>query len=378
MALNTSRSLYIVSPWPGSIKESMEGLSISKSAVKLASLAKRLELRKIVVCSINNFMSEMLVDKSTGPKIAYLFRPADIIIYADRLEKITHVQLLVHQQDITEGHLDRAIPLLKDKVMIPLYYEQTELFTKYNLTIDPTVLPIPIEEFPQEVNLKAIKDNLVILNKPSILFMSNHSVRKNQYEGFVALLDAINKYSNPVNVIVASHTGGSLYLKEIVNYYNCNNISISYFDNPSTKDLYYLAGQSTTLFLPAFDEGYNLVLREMGRLGIDIVCSNIPVNAYYKREGKINLFNMFKQEIAGNDKDEISQLTEFDVPIYSSMVNELVNSFNRWESTKTHMLNKMQSHVTLSGIIPGMTEALSRCYKTPVRKDTSESIVYIV
>jgi hypothetical protein len=378
LALNTSRSLYIVSPWPGSIKESMDNLSISKSAVKLASLAKRLELRKVVVCSINNFVSEMLNDKSTGPKIAYLFRPADIIIYADRLEKITHVQLLIHQQDIIEGHLERVIPLLKDKIMIPLYYEQIELFNKYNLNIDSTVIPIPIEEFPKEVNLKGIKDNLVVLNKPSVAFMSNHSVRKNQYEGFIALLDSINKYSNPVNVIVSSHTGGSLYFKEIANHYNSNNISISYFDNPSTKDLYYLIGQCTTLFLPAFDEGYNLVLREMGRLGIDIVCSNIPVNAYYKREGKINLFNMFKQEVVGNDKDEISQVTEFDVPVYSSMVNELVNSFNRWESTKTHMLNKMQSHVTLSGIIPGITEAISRCYKTPIRKDTSETIVYIL
>ena len=378
MSANTSKSIYIVSPWPGSIKESMGFLSISKSATILANYFKRLELRKTVVCSVNHFPVEMASDKTTGPRLAYLFRPADLLIHGDKIEKITHVQLLIHQQDIIEGHLQRAVPALKGKVVVPLLYEHKELFSKFGIAYEDSVLPIPIEQLPPDLNLRTLKGILVSSRRPSIVLMSNHSVRKNFYEGFLAVLDAVKLYNSDVVLHVVSHTGGTSSIRRVLDYYPVSGLNVHFHDNPSQKDLYTIVGQSTTLVLPAFDEGYNLVTREMSRLGIDIVCADIPVNSSFKREGRISLFAVSKQEMVGNDKDEISQVTEFEVPVYSDMVQKIAASLFKWEDTKNHMLSRMESHATVGHVIPGFVEALSRVYKAPIRKDTSETIIYVI
>lgn len=378
MSVNTSKSIYIVSPWPGSIKESMGSLSISKSSIMLANYFKKLELRKVVVCSVNHFPVEMASDKTTGPRIAYLFRPVDLLIHGDKIEKITHIQLLIHQQDVIEGHLQRVAPILKGKVVIPLLYGQKELFSKFGIEFEDAILPIPIEQMPPELNLKTLKDILVSLTKPSVVLMSNHSVRKNFYEGFLAVLDAVRLYNSDVTFHIVSHTGGTSSIRKVLDYYPVPGLNVHFHDNPSQKDLYTIVGQSTTLVLPAFDEGYNLVTREMSRLGIDIVCADIPVNSSFKREGRINLFAVSKQEVVGNDKDEISQITEFEVPVYSDMVQKITHSLSKWEDTRNYMLSRMESHATVGHVIPGFIEALSRIYRTPIRKDASETIVYVI
>jgi hypothetical protein len=370
--------LYIVSPWPNSVRESVESLSICKSASALANYCKKLEFRKIVVCSVSHFPVEMASDRTTGPRLAYLFRPADLLIHGDKIERITHIQLLIHQQDIIEGHLKRVIPILKGKTVIPLLYEHRSLFTKMGIAHEDSVIPIPIEPLPSEINLKTLRDILASSAKPGIVLMSNCSVRKNFYEGFLAVIDAIKMYNSEVNLSVISHTGGTASIRKVLDYFPVPGLSFQLYDNPSRKDLYTIVGQSTTLVLPSFDEGYNLVIREMGRLGIDIVCANIPVNSSFKREGRINLFEVSKQEIVGSDKDEISQVVEFEVPVYSDMVSKIAESISRWQDTKNYMLSRLESHATVSYVIPGFIENLSRVYRVPMRRDSSETVVHII
>ncbi len=373
----TSKSLYIVSPWPGSIRESMDSLSISKSAVQFSSMCKKLDFRKIVVCSAIQFQEEIKNDITIGPRIAYLFRPVDFSIYSGILEKITHIQMLVHEQDIIEGHFERCIPLVKDKVIIPLYPEQVSFFTNYGLKTED-FLPVPIEPVPSDLNMKNILDNLSSIVKPSVCIMSNHSIRKNMYEGFLSCLDASCLYNNSVDLKVISHTGGSSSLKKSLNYYSNHFCNISFIDGPSTKDLYSAVFTSTTLVLPAFDEGYNLVLREMGRSGIDIICSNIPVNRSYTREGKVTLVPTLKKEVPGNVRDEISQITEFEIPNYKNLVHSINESMQKWKDTRNSMLSKLKSHATINVAIPGITERLSRVFKTASRKSNTESMVFII
>lgn len=361
--------IHIVSSWPGKIREAMDTLSIAKASTELAILLSKLDVRNVTVCSAVVSKHEILSDETRNPKLAYLFRPTDVITHREVFEKCTHVQLLIHEQDIIEGFFQNCIEYLKGKHVAFLCNDHAALFSRFGIN-GFGVVPIPTERFPDNVNTKTIGDMLKSLQRPKVVIMSNNSIRKNLYRGLLGVLDAVAKYGDWVDVEVIVNAGFSPEARNILNYYNPTNVTLTFTDTPSKKDMYYKVCTSTTLALPAIDEGFNMVLREMGRSGIDIICSDISVNRDYKLRNKdCEIIPMVERTIYPSSNDEIARPISLGMFSYNSYVNSIYNSICSWKETRDRMVKRFESPSILQDVNMGYGDLIGRFLSIPKKSE---------
>lgn len=371
--------LHIISPWPGKMRDAVATLSVAKAALEMGNTISKLDVRNVTICSAVHSRDEILSDQGRGPKIAYLFRPTDIAAHRDVFKKCTHVQLLIHEQDIVEKFFENAIEEIKGKTVGFLNSDHAALFSRYGIEGFGTI-PIPTEKFPDSVNLRSAIDTLRSLNRPKIVVMANNSVRKNLYKGLLGVLDAISKYGNPVSVDVIVNAGHSTNASSIVNYFPPTQAAVTFYDTPSKRDMYSLVCNSTLLVLPSIDEGYNMVLREMGRTGIDMICSDISVNREYKLRNKdCKIVPLTQKIIYPSSNDEIARPIPLGNLNYKMYVEEIYNSLTQWQASRDRMIKRFESPGVLQDSNMGYGDLLGRFLSVPKSASrTGNGIVNVI
>lgn len=357
--------VHIISSWPNRLRDAVGTLSIAKASAELAQTISKLDVRNVTVCSAVASRDEILNDQGRGPKLAYLFRPTDVLAHREVFKKCTHVQLLIHEQDIIEKFFENSLEYLKGKVVGFLSTDHANLFARYGIQGFGTV-PIPTERFPETINTSSIIDLLKNLPRPRIVIMSNNSVRKNLYKGILACMDAIGKYGDVVNLDIVVNAGLSTGATNITDYFPPTKAILNFYDTPSKKDMYTLVSTGSVLVLPSIDEGYNMVLREMGRTGIDIVCSDISVNREYKLRNKdCKIVPLVQKTIFPSSHDEIARPIELGDIDYKLFVEEIYTSLVNWQNIKERMIKRFESPGVLQDSNLGYGDLLGRFLSIP-------------
>lgn len=357
--------VHIISPWPGRMRDAVATLSVAKAALELANTISKLDVRNVTVCSAVVSKDEILNDPGRGPKLAYLFRPTDIMAHRDVFKKCTHIQLLIHEQDIIEKFFENSIEYIKGKTVGFLNSDHAALFARYGVQGFGTI-PIPTEKFPETVNVRSAIDNLKALSRPRIVIMANNSVRKNLYKGILAALDGVAKFGSAVDVDVVVNAGNSGNARAITSYFPPTHANLNFYDTPIKKDMYTLVCNSTLLLLPSLDEGYNMVLREMGRTGIDIICSDISVNREYKLRNKdCKIIPMSSRTVFPSGNDEIARPIELGNINYKLLTDEIYMSLTGWQSIRDRMIKKFESPGVLHDSNMGYGDMLGQFLSIP-------------
>lgn len=365
---------YVILPWPGPIGPTTQSLSIGKSGLELARLISGLDIRNVILCSAAHSRDAIIRDNAPI-KLAYLFRPTDVMAYREVIDACTHVQLLTHEQDDIEGFTAAAMPYIAGKKIAPLNRHQAELYGRYGLQTHD-ILPIPIEKFPDAVSLSVTTESLRRLTHPRVVMMSNSSIRKNLYRGLLAVLDAIKLYDAPVEFTVIANAANASRSNEIVLKYPFVPCNLLFFGTVTTEQLYSIVATSTTLVLPSIDEGYNMVLREMDRTGIEIICTDIPANRDYSVRSP-SCFIVPAQEtvVYPADKDEISRPIYMRVPKHRDLTLAIEKSIRNFNTTKERMIKRMQAPSLLYSSNVGISEGIVKFLGIPKKRDKTGAAV---
>jgi hypothetical protein len=124
------------------------------------------------------------------------------------------------------------------------------------------------------------------------------------------------------------------------------------------------------LALPAIDEGFNMVLREMGRSGIDIVCSDISVNRDYKLRSKdCTLVPMTERTIYPSSGDEIARPISLGTLSYNAYVKSVYDSICRWQENRDRMVKRFESPSIMQDVNMGYGDLIGRFLSIPKKSE---------
>jgi glycosyltransferase involved in cell wall biosynthesis len=140
-----------------------------------------------------------------------------------------------------------------------------------------------------------------IINKPFILLITNKTFHKNTFNGCMGILNSQLFRQKKYALVVVGSIDPAIFD-------DCkNNIDFHIFEKVSDSYLSYLYKHCSFLFSPSFDEGLNMPVAEALSLGVNVLCSDIPVHREFY-DGYVKFFDPYDIADISKKIDEFGEI----------------------------------------------------------------------
>jgi len=333
------RSITLVSPANSPLTVD-SNISVISNMIELSNKLKGLHISNLILTTVSRCKRKK---EDHDVRIAYLFRPADVIVNSECMAGTGYIVLLVHMQDISLGLLAKALPILKTKtVIVTTKYAYNELQA---IGIESTIIPLPIIPHNSLVAAEKRIANLLINNiQPTIGVWTSTSVRKNSWYASSLLSELYETSNIKFNLIYVLNTVDN----KLANKYMPDNIpksNILLLSNTSRSVILEKLMTSHIILFPSFDEGYSLQPRECINLGSKIVMVNNPIHReiYDYAPFTVELIPTRKRLIYPRPDDEFTDPIIVDYPDMKSGLDIMHNMIASWKTINQYKLDNISN-----------------------------------